>query len=78
MTGRTLTDEARLAVLESEMRDVKSDLDEIKRSIKTLETIASTGNGAFRTILFIGGLLGYVFGFVMALVNLFRVTHGGH
>lgn len=66
------TEAERLATLESEMRDVKSDLAEIKASLKTLETIAARGGGAFHSVLLIGGLIGWLIGIIAPIYAAFH------
>ena len=56
------SDAERLAVVETENRTMRSDIAEIKESVKALEQIASRGGGAFHAILIIGGFLGWLAG----------------
>ena len=58
----------RLTRVEQEMRDVRDDVHEIKESLKKLEAIAAAGNGAFRTVLIVGGFLGWAVGIIMGLI----------
>ncbi len=66
------SDVERLARLEAEMLAVKSDVSEIKASLKALEKIAAQGGGAFHTILIIGGVIGWVGMFCVSVYALFR------
>lgn len=50
-------------------------LKEISASIKNLEAIANGGQGAFKSALFIGGLIGWLVGIG---VGVWRVLAGGH
>lgn len=70
------TPEERIAILETEIRAVHENMREIKASLKALETIAQTGNGVFRTVLFIGGSVGWLFGIVMGILSFLRNWHG--
>lgn len=54
------------------MLSVKSDVSEIKASLKALEKIAAQGGGAFHTILIIGGFLGWLIGMGASFYALFR------
>ena len=65
-----MSDAERLAVLETEMRTVQSDIAEIKGGVKHLSDVAARGGGAFHAILMIGGLIGWVVGVGMALYSL--------
>lgn len=67
-----MTPEERLAILETEMRNVCNDVQDIKASIKSLEAIAARGGGAFNAILMIGGLIGWMAGIAAALYAIFR------
>lgn len=62
----------RLATLEAEMRNVQTDVSEIKASLKALETIAARGGGAFNAILMVGGLIGWVIGVAVAALAMMR------
>lgn len=62
----------RLATLEAEMRSVKSDLSEIKISLKSLEKIASNGSGAFHAVLILGGAVGWLVGVAVAVYAALR------
>ena len=61
----------RIATLEAEMRNIKSDVSEIKGSLKSLEIIAQRGGGALHTILIIGGFIGWIAGLGTALYSIF-------
>ena len=61
------TEAERLAVLETEMKDVRRDVADIKASLKSLEAIASKGGGALHAILMLGGLIGWLVGIVGAV-----------
>lgn len=67
-----MSDGERVAVLETEMRTVQSDIGEIKASVKRLEELASRGGGAFNAILMIGGLLGWIAGMSAGLYAMFH------
>lgn len=69
MTPDELT---RLATLEAEMKDVRDDVREIKLSLKTLENIAASGNGALRTAFTVGGVMGWLAMVAVAIIGLFR------
>lgn len=69
MTPEELT---RLATLEAEMRDVRDDVREIKASLKALEKIAAAGNGSLRTVLIVGGFIGWVGMAILGLLALFK------
>lgn len=64
--------EERLATLEAEMKNVRSDVSDIKDSLKALEIIAQRGGGAFHMILLIGGVMGWVAGMGTTLYALFK------
>lgn len=66
------TEGEKIAALEVEMRDVRTDVSEIKQSLKSLEKIAAQGGGAFNAILMVGGLIGWVAGIAAALYAVFR------
>lgn len=67
-----MNDGERLAVAETELAAVKSDLSEIKASVKRLEAMASRGGGAFNAILMIGGLIGWVAGIISVIYAMVR------
>lgn len=69
MTPEELT---RLATLEAEMRDVRDDVREIKDSLKALEKIAASGNGALKTAFVVGGGLGWLMTFIVSIVAVFK------
>lgn len=62
----------RLATLEAEMKDVRDDVREIKASLKSLEAIAASGNGALRTAFLVGGVIGWFAMIAVALAGLFK------
>ncbi len=62
----------RLATLEAQMENVRSDVSDIKASLKSLEIIAQRGGGAFHTILIIGGIIGWIAGMGTTLWALFK------
>jgi hypothetical protein len=62
----------RLATLEAEMKDVRDDVREIKSSLKALETIAASGNGALRTAFLVGGVIGWFAMIAVAIIGLFK------
>lgn len=62
----------RLAVLETEVRQVRDDLHEMRASLKAIEKIASSGNGALRAVLIIGGAIGWLVGIALAVIAMFR------
>lgn len=64
--------EERLATLEAEMKNVRSDVADIKASLRALEVIAQRGGGAFHTILIIGGIIGWLIAMCSTLYALFR------
>jgi prefoldin subunit 5 len=66
------TEGEKIAALEVEMREVRSDVGEIKTSIKSLEKIAAQGGGALHTILIIGGFIGWLAGIGTALYAIFH------
>lgn len=66
------SDVERLARLEAEMLSVRSDVSEIKASLRALEKIAAQGGGAFHTILIIGGIIGWLAGMGTALYALLK------
>lgn len=66
------TAEERLATLEAQMLNVRSDVSDIKASLKNLEIIAQRGGGAFHTILIIGGFLGWLAGMGTTIYALFK------
>lgn len=62
----------RIATLETEMRNIKNDVTDIKISLKALEVIAQRGNGSLRTALIIGGFFGWLVALVTAIFSIFH------
>lgn len=52
-----MTTEERLAILESQIRDTRDDVAEIKASLKELTTIAAMGKGALWMAFKVGGVI---------------------
>lgn len=67
-----MTDGERIAVLETEMRQMREDVVAIKDSCVALQKIANQGGGAFHAILMLGGLIGWLLGIGAALYALFK------
>jgi len=69
----------RLTLSEEGVREVRGDIKEIKdilmaldRRMTHLEQVAATGNGALRTSLYIGGIIGWVIGLAVAVISLIK------
>lgn len=69
----------RLTRVEEGIGSVRDDIKEIKQLLSALdarmthlEHVAATGNGALRTSLYIGGILGWAVGLLVAVAGLFR------
>lgn len=67
-----MTDSERVAVLETEVKSLKGDMAEIKASLKTLESLAAKGGGAFNAFLMIGGLIGWLAGMAAGLYAMLK------
>lgn len=67
-----MTDGERIAVLETEMREIRADVAEIKNSCEALKKIANQGGGAFHAILMLGGLIGWLLGIGATLYALVK------
>ncbi len=52
-----MTAEERLAILESQVKDVRDDIAEIKETMKELATIAAMGRGALWMAFKVGGVI---------------------
>lgn len=62
-----LSDDARLAVLESKVEAIETTLREIKAAVEDLNKVAQQGGGAFHAILLLGGVIGWAVGIGAAL-----------
>jgi hypothetical protein len=68
----SLSDAERLAVLETQMTAVQATLLRIDSNIASLNKVAQRGNGAFHTILIIGGAIGWLGTVVIGIASMFR------
>lgn len=70
----------RLTRAESDTKNVRDDVREIKQFLMTMdgrmakmEKVAASGNGAFHMILIIGGFIGWIAALSISIASMFRM-----
>lgn len=56
----------------ADIKEIKDLLTRMDSRMSSLERVAASGNGALRTALVIGGIVGWVIGLIVAVIAIFK------
>lgn len=75
MASYNISDRERIARLEQAERDIRSDIDEIKRDVKSILATLSAMSGGRKALLGLATILGTLMGAVASAVAIFGFGH---
>ena len=68
--------EVRTQAIREDIADIKSEIALIKKDLTDLKKIAQQGGGAFHAIVLLGGLVGWLIGLLLAIIEIVRSFMG--